>query len=1096
MLRSADPEQQERGRERLREIIREAEGSTYAKRARVLLVPDERPTHVDPELDRLANLWPSIQGFKDHRLADFLKQLGAYPGMTVPLRTEVIRELRKWITEALPHLGTGMSPTGVAALNDFVAAVRGEAAYEELPEFCNLRDGLFHLRLQETAARVDEALKTWALDEAWRLLDELGPLPDMFKTNIERLQADVYEVDRLYRAVQGLLRQLPNAAPAGWPEARLQTKTLEQLRQYLSDVRVPQDWRSRLKEAYGRLAESVEHFVRAQAQAAMTIQQLRGFRAEIDQLSAETIAGSWHVDEGWFPRGLETLVGDAARKVERAHNPDELTAVANSLREDMEAMPTAVAARIGELNDAVSRSAASWKAMQDGQAFELPAAGPDSLPLPAAFRAEAVRYAAWLQQIEAALSNFRGETPPESEQGYESGLRLAEEILAQAPDHALARKLQLESKRRISCYQLDRALATWNLESFFELFGVDNPGEIYSALVADKEVLIELRALTRRVPFADWRAAAQWWAAWRATVRRLPPTKPDALLNAMERESAERQRQWYATLERLLKDDLAPKEYKDAAASLADEADNNLQTYRQELRRKATIGLIEQHIIRARLEEAEKELKKLPSASSDAARLRTRLMLAQARSRGGGAAAEFLCSEWGNVRRYVEQPHNVLLETIRGVWAADLQGWLNILAQLLSRVLTREGEEGAVTRELAEWQAWIEIELGLLHNFSSGGVKQLADYLRNVRRGELLDQRLKKLLRHWESENNTIMLAWAYQAFQHTSAVAEQFERAADSLLAESDRVAEHVVSVLAERPALEPDDLKPLQESLQREEERWRSLDDFLSLLPHRVERQQPSAKFARAKASVGELSRILTALARVREADLRQDAARQEFNDAYSRSRRIEGVAGHARLLGEFERLEPLLDLFSLEQRIRETAERCRSKDALDVLESGLFAALADYVKKVDEIFARAGARGGAMWRLVSAEYEALVYREACVLLPPSGLPQLGQLATTLEALEEEESEFTRAIALLEDRDRQPKVPWGGAFDPESHLNYLRLIPADAPRSLKVYHRFDRTRRDTLQLILEARESRPHLPFWVREYLDKGMPACSKEH
>jgi hypothetical protein len=1098
MLRSADPAQRERGRERLREVMSEAEGSVYAKQAQDLLAAAGRPgpEPVDPELDKLMGLWPSIQGFGDYRLAPFLKQLESYPGVAVPLRTDVIGELRGWIAEALPRVGAGAPPTQIAALHEFVAAVRGVAAYEELPEFGQLRDGLFHLRLQETAARVDEALKVWALDEAQRLLDELGLLPDVFKEQVERLQEEVYEVERLRRAAQALLRQLPAAALSNWSEARSQAELLQQLRQYLSDPRVPQARRSELEEAHARLAASVEQFVRVQALAAVTIPKLREFWAEFGRLPAD-IAGRWQLGEDWFPRGLEALAAETGRKVERAPQPDELTAVANRLREDSEGVPPSVAARMTEMADAVGRSAAAWKAMRDGQVFELPTAGPGALPVPAAWRAEAARYGEWLRQIDAALGNFRGETPPASEQDYRDGLRLAEEILARAPDHILARKLRLESTRRISCYQLDRALASWSLESFFELFKANNPGEVYSALAGNKEALAELRALTRQGPVANWSAAAQWSSAWRAAIKRLPSAKPDALLRALAQEVTKRQQEWYGALDRLLKDNLSPQEYEAAAASLDSEADTNLQTYQQELRRKATIGRIEQLIKSARLEEAEQELGKLPPGSTDAVRLQTQLTIAQARGRGSAAVAELLSGEWNNVQRYVEQPRRVLLETIYAVWSEGRQEWVDKLAQLLSRVLAREEKEDGAARELAEWESWLEIEEGLLRNFTSSGVRQLADYLRGVEPGALLDRRLRKILEHWQAEENTVMLAWAYQAFQRKSSVAESCANAADDLVRESDHVAEHVLGALAGSPALELEDLKPLQESLQREEERWQTLDDFLSLyLPHPVEHPQLSPTFARAKSSVGELARVLTLLAQLKEEDLRQDAARQDFDDAYARARRLNGVAARARLLEDLERLRPLRKLFSVEQRIRETAERCRSKDALEVLEPNLFARLAGYVRQVAATFVSAEAVDRAMWELVSAEYEGLIYREAGVLLPPSGLPRLDKLAETLEALHDEEAEFTQALALLEDRDRQPTVPWGGAFDPEPHLDYLRLIPATAPRSLKVYHRFDRARRDTLKLILEAHESRPHLPVWVREYLEQGVPACANEH
>ena len=268
----------------------------------------------------------------------------------------------------------------------------------------------------------------------------------------------------------------------------------------------------------------------------------------------------------------------------------------------------------------------------------------------------------------------------------------------------------------------------------------------------------------------------------------------------------------------------------------------------------------------------------------------------------------------------------------------------------------------------------------------------------------------------------------------------------------------------------------------------------DFLSLLLHSVERPQPSTTLAEAKQRLRELSRILTILARLKDADLRHEPVRQDHSEAYSRALRLRNIGSRSHVLEQMERLRPLReDLFSLEQRIRETSERCCSKDPLNVLEPSLFNGLAGYVMNVVEIFVDAGARGGAMWRLVSAEYESKIYREACVLLPVSGSCQLDELVNVLEDLHAEELRFTQAISLLEDRDRQPTVAWGGTFDPKPHLEYLALIPQEEPRSLKVYRRFERARRDTLKLILEAPESRPHLPLWVHNYLDNGVPVCA---
>src|SRR5687768_15306111 len=166
MMRGGDPEQRERGRQRLREVVSQAEGSVYAQRALEILTAAEPrvPESLDPELDELMRLWPSMQGFSDYRLSGFLRRLGSYQGMAVPLRTEVVREVRRWIAEELPRVGVEMSSGRTEALNQFVAAVQGVAVFEELTEFAQLRDRLFQIRLQETTASVYAALAEWALD--------------------------------------------------------------------------------------------------------------------------------------------------------------------------------------------------------------------------------------------------------------------------------------------------------------------------------------------------------------------------------------------------------------------------------------------------------------------------------------------------------------------------------------------------------------------------------------------------------------------------------------------------------------------------------------------------------------------------------------------------------------------------------------------------------------------------------------------------------------------------------------------------------------------------------------------------------------------
>lgn len=1094
MMRGSDPEQRERGRQRLLEVVSRAEGSIYAQEALQILAAAEPRLQEspDPELDELIRLWPSIQGFSDYRLAGFLRRLKSYQGMAVPLRTEVVRELQKWIIDVLRGVSPELSSGKTEALNEFVAAVRGVAAFEEIPGFGQLRDRLFQKRLEDTTGRVYKALADGALDEAQQTIRELTPFPDAFKTSVDRLQAEIDEFDALSRTVDRLLRQTPDQAATNWFEARLQVELQQQLEHCRTNKRVPQDWRQRLDEAVAALTEFVTQFIRGQAQAAVTIPLLRDFWTEFQRLRGDGAEGGTEVSEHLFAAIGDALIAVAQRDVERAADVDQLMIVANRLRADAEGIPPAVASRVSAMADAVNRIGTTWRSMAEGQSFDLLRDGSGLSPLPTALTAEAQRYTTWLGQIETALNSLSRDSL-QLKDDYEDRLRLAESVLAEVPHHALALKLQQEATRRVNCYHLDQSLLSWNVESFFKLFNSNGPGEVYSALIAHKDVLIQLRDLTQQPQLTNWRGASDWWARWQAAIKRLPPARPDALTTALDQEAAKRQLEHYTTLELLLQNNLTPREYEDAAASLEDETDSTLRSYRQELLRRAIIGRIEEHISNGRLKEAVRELGKLPPTSTDALRLRTHLEFAQARGRGSAAAAEYLFHEWENVRVYMDQPDQLALETMTAVWKEEQQDAVVKMSRLISRLL-REVTESRVTQKLADWQTWLEIEDGLLSTFSSGGVKQLSEYLRNAERGELLDDRLKRILWHWQSEGNTVMLAWAFQAFHRVSTAARQFDEAADDLVRGSDEVARDVDSVLTTSDSLELDDLKPLQISLQQDEERWRLLDDFLSLLPHPVERPQPSESLAKAKQRLNQVFRILTILAHLQDADLRREPARQDYSEAYSRTLRLRDIGSRTYLLEQLERLRPLReDLFFLEQRMRETAERCCSKEALNVLEPSLFDQLAGYVRKAVEIFIQAGARGGAMWLVVSAEYERKIYRDACVLLPVSGSCELDQLVNVLEALHAEESKFTHALSLLEDRDRQPTVAWSGTFDPKPHLDYLALIPREEPRALKIYHRFERARRDTLKIILEAPESRPHLPVWVHNYLDNGVPVCA---
>ncbi|HKQ06944.1 MAG TPA: hypothetical protein VJ464_17575 [Blastocatellia bacterium] len=1090
--RGSDPAQRERSRELLRQIVREAEGTPQAKKAIILLGDDfpESESPRDPELEELLTTWNGIEGLTDHRLPDFLKRLEAYPGVAVPLRTEVVNRLRKWLSVALERVGEQAEER--PALNDFIAVASGVLAYEEIPEFMQLYDVLFHFRLQEIAAQVEEALRAWKVDEAQQTLDALGLVPDGFKAEIKRLQEEIDRVDHLRKGVNEWLSHFPGSPPDSWTEVRLTVDLLQRAQACLATAPLPLERQRQLLEARDYWRATAQNFIRKQALVAVTLDALRQFWTQFASLPLDE--ARWEMDESWFQAGLAAITASLSREVDAAVTADDLMLLISRLRMHALGLPPMVGARVEEVAGQISQMAAVWKQMQRGEPFEFPAPEQGNLKLPPAFSHEAEQYRGWLDLVNAALSLFKSETSPPL-QVYENGLRVAEEVLSQLPHHALAEKLRAEAKRKIVNYHLDDALAHWDVSGFVELVERTAPGEIYTGLLANKKEMLALGDLTYRENFSTWRDAAKWWADWRASKSQFVGAKPDSLRLALLQQEEQRRTAWYAVLEALLKDELPPPEYQAAAASLDGETDPNLETYRHDLLRQATIGRIKQSIRDGQFEQAELELADLPANSTEAVRLRTQLKVARARARGGGATAEVIYTEWQNMRAHVEGPHGILLETIQQVWEAGRQDWLAKLKRVLSQELSTnlKGADPAVAADLTDWEVWLGIEQALLSTCLALDVKRLADYLRTAKPDGLLNQRSQKLVSHWQAQKQTAMLAWSYQAFRRKGVNAGLSLDPAEDLVAETDGVAEQVLTRLVTESDLRRGDLESLYGLLKQEEKKWRDLEDFLSYLPQVIHRQ-PSAKFRQSKAALENVTKALADVAYLRDADLRQESNRALFEETGALVGQFAGVAAKAALKKELARLEKLTGLRFLELRIEEAAEWCGSEEPIRVLEPGYFSELADWVDQLIQRFAEAEAEGGKMWQVVSDDCCDSVYRRACILRASPRPPDLKRLLAVLKELHDEEVKFSIAIDELEDREKQPKVPEGSEFDPLRHESYLKLIPDERPGSRKVYLRFHRcAQQHPMPTILQR--SRRHLPEWVRdEYLEKGVPQCAK--
>ena len=1098
-LQGTDAAQHERGKELLRRVITENEGTETARQAHELLGRHETPPvpPLDLELNRLEMEWASLQGLSDHRLPTFLRKLEGDAGRAAQLRPKVVGQLRKWMAEALPRVTTNVAETELAPLNNFLATVQGMPVYEELNEFGHLRKALFRRRFQAAAAHLHEALQQWALEEAWKQLNGLRPAPEEFKAELEQLQAEVYQTAQLQQAVQEWLRKFSAAGlgataetnASGWGEnwlsVRLLGEALQSLPPFLDNGQVPDEWRAQLMAAdeQGRTAlrEALQHH----AQTALHLADLRKFQFEYDRLPS---VAQLSVSAEWFETVLEDMTNRTQSEMERARDAAALMALGNRWRNETAGVPAPVTERMGDLIEEVNQCAVAWKAMIKGEGFTPFAAR--RLALPAAYLTAQPRYEEWLKQIEQVQVALRNPASLLAAADLSEARELAEEILEKVPEHFLARRLLAETKRRLAFYQLDEALLRWDVADFVRLYEIGEPDEFYGGLVESEVELQTLAELAHQPGFLSSHEAAGWWAAWRQALRQLTADhRPEALREAIATQERLRREQWYASLQVLLQEELAPQQYLDEAATLeAEENDPQLQFYRNAFTHRAIVGWVKHHLKHGEFAAAEDELNRLAPSHPDAQRLRMQLQVAQTRALGVTAnqsLAELLWSHWHEVQAYVEEPYALLREALQQAWEVDDEASLSKVRQVLARVRnSQEVPSSEASAQLAEWEAWLVLEEKLLTNSWPHYLQDLAAQLkkRDDISLELLQQRLAKLSRSWRQQGNTLLLAWAQQAFQRIDPALSAQPDAAEQMRAESVALAAELVAELAQRADLGLDAMKQWQTRLNAEAGRWNDLNDYLALLPHTVKRKAMPKKFQLAKEKLNHVFTLCQEIERLKETDLRVEVER--LATVRLQLRELHDVALREPLQQTLERLTPLAGIGFLELRMREAAEACGSTVPKDIHEQGHFAQLAKTLNQLIESFVQAGVENATMWHQVSLEYDELIHETAGLLTARMEPPNLRRLVTLLKALEEEDDVFKHALDRLNDPEARPSVPEGGRFDPERHLSYLNLIPRDAPRTRKTYRRFDRfAQRKEMKSMLE--QSRPYLPHWVRQYL-----------
>lgn len=1107
MLQGTETAQKDRALEILSEIVSEAGGTATAKEALEILARYERPRREEPRdlvFEDYSRRWNGIQGLTDPNIIRLLRELRERPGVAARLRSNVVRDVSKWIKPVLSKISEGFSRQEVDTLNGFVTEVSQIDAYH-VEEIAPLRRSLFLLRLQELRRLIDDALDRWAIDEAWRRTEELAPRPEGFEADVLQIQERIYKVNQFRQSVEDSLAQMSQKAPETWIDLRMLVNSLGNSTGHLARNQLPPEWRQRVKEAIDQGALAARMFLEKQASLRVEPRGLQEFWTRYSELELTGIGNLLLPNEDWFRESLNSILKDARAEVAGADSPEELKIISRKLTEGSDSLPPPVADRMRELAGEIDGVRANWLAMISGGEFDATAPEAGALPAPERFVKSAPDYRAQFDRINQALSAIDIDAAP-TETAYSDGVRIAEEVLSRYERHASALKLKQVAERGILHWSLDKALQRWRIEEFVRLTREERAEGIYHDLSISHATLRALAELANREDLQGWQDAADWWKSWREKKRRLPQPEsdwPDSLRLAVRRQEERRRDQWYGALETLIGSDLTPDTAQQAAESLRTELHSpSLQGYYEMLTRKAAAGRAYRYIEEGNFEEARKEMTALDEYHEETLRLRTKLNVKEAETHSIGKITDALFQDWQNVARYLPNARKILLETVRRAWETDEAGALIKLRMVLDHAISAGGSDFGHTDQLREWAEWLKVEQAILANQSLQSVNQMAGYLRHA---ELNDrfayrQRLTRLARHWEANGNVVMLAWAYQAFNRVDpSILPSPRDPAEDLISDGTRIAERVFDAIrsldpgptAAADAENKDAMRQLREEVKKmtvelrdHQGKWKELNDYLDLLHYEENRSKPAPEFMRVQQLCESLLHTLDNLDFLPNADWRRDETLERF-DATRRvvMKRFDGFALQRNILTQLEHWEPLTRLRFLESRIVEAAALCDSESKIEIYEERHFANLRRWIGELIDVLAQTGADSWKMWQIASADYCELVYNKAGILAPKIQPPDLRELARLVDRLIEEELEFKGRIDKL--AMRMPNVPAHGRFDPQRHLDYLEQFPKHPPRSRKVYRRFDRFATGEPMLTI-LKQSSAYLHNWVRKYLE----------
>ena len=1093
MLRAADSEQRTRACDGLQVIVQKWQGTPYAKRAKQILDKNcqSQREEKDPELSGFVNRWIGIHKLTDVGLPRFLQDLQLNPAIAARLRRDVIKDLRQWISIALPLIGAQTPAEEIKALNNFVAMISALETYEaEMEELKQLRNALFQVRYQKVKQEIATALGIWSFDEAWGALQKLSKPPASFEKEVVQLQEQIYKADQTRREVSRLFDQLPQDSPETWSDVSSLINHARELTQYLHDD-VPEEWRQRLRAAAQKYRQEAAGFLEKKASNTREFHEVREFQIAYEKLKGENRDAGVLLRKEWFQNALDLLTQNAEKEIAEADSPEALDVICLSLVSEQAGLPDIFIEVMNTLRAQIDELIITWKAIRTGG--EFPDSMPSRGPMPKAFIKAVEFFKERLNRVKEAFEKLEISDGMGAAEAYVEAAKTADGILKELGNHALALELREKAESKITNHQINGAIAEWQIDRLLELCRPRKEDSICGYYIANEHPLRALQELVRANPFSGSREAEGWWQFWRERCKRLPPDMPEALSQSLQREQNNRADQWQVVLATLIASPLSPEECGEIAASLKGELKRLDLKWRQTgFLHKATIGYAERFIKSKDWQRAEEKIAELNEDHESTRWLKTLLAVERAREIGVVALSQVLKSDWSHISLYLKQEAPlILVEAVAEAWERGEHQTLRNLRMVVSRLLATGDASPELLKEFARWEEWLTVESDVRSEGGMAGIKKLVSYLDAQSPPDpVLGKRLERLIGYWQEQKDAVMLAWAYEAFQDY--VGMPVRSPVEDLKEQNFRLAINHKNTLRSDGQLELAQLRTMQREFKNSEDEWAKLTDYLNELPRVVTGIKLPAKYYEVKELLSRLIETWTTLDQLKSADLRQGIERERL-DACRRilASKFDGIAIQGKLLAQEQQLEPLRNLTFLQNRIMEAADVCGNDDEWD--EKGVFGELANRLHNLITVFRETGAEGGTLWGLISAEYCITVHARAGSLLPKPSPPDLSALAAQFAKLETEEETLRQ---LWHDMGmHKPIVPSRSAFEPESYLDYLGLFPKDPPHSRRGYLQFKRNFAMSEPIPTILAQSRSYLPEWICKYLDEGIPQYAPE-